>query len=265
MKMNKKWGVVGCGWLGTELAKSLLESGHEVIGSTSTPNKIKFLQERGIKAHLLTAEDFHKKLDWMKELDVLVLNVPPSSFGESYADSMVGIATQIKESCNVIFVSSTSVYPNNNSTVDESSSINGEQRNGPVVSDAEKALENLLREKLTILRMSGLVGGERHPIRYMTGREIKGARQPINLVHRDDCVGIIQKVVNQKFWGQKLNVCSSKHPTKEAYYKKAAVELNLKPPIFIENESNWKIVSNLASREKLGYEYIYDDPFDFPL
>ena len=263
--MNKTWGVVGCGWLGLELSKSLIEKGHYVHGTTSTPEKINSLEELGISAHLFKLEDFQKEAEWLKEIDILVLNIPPSSFGDTYALAMAGAAKQVKESCKVVFVSSTSVYPNHNKEIDENTPTTGTQRNGPYVSSAEIELQELLEGRLTILRMSGLVGGNRHPVKFMSGREIKGADQPINLVHRDDCIGIIQTTVEKNFWGKTLNVCASQHPSKDKYYIEFATKYDLDPPVFISNGGDGKIISNLASIKELGYNYIYDDPFDFPV
>lgn len=262
--MNKKWGIVGCGWLGLELAKSLINAGQEVIGTTSTPEKLKHLENLGIIACLLKQSDFNQNQKWLDDLDYLVLNIPPSAFGAAYGQSMLNIAEQVNNSCNVIFISSTSVYPNTNDTVDENTPATGGQRNGPAVRNAEKVLESELKDRLTILRMAGLVGGDRHPIKYMARRQVKGASQPVNLVHRKDCIGIIQMVVNKNYWGKKLNVCCSLHPSREEYYNRAADQLDLQPPSFFEGESAGKVVSNVASKEILGYEYIYDDPFDFP-
>ncbi len=263
--MNKVWGVVGCGWLGLELAKSILVKGAAVHGTTSTPEKINVLESLGISGHLFTMKDFQKQADWLKEIDILVLNIPPSSFGENYAKAMAGVARQVKDSCKVIFVSSTSVYPNNNQEVDENTPSTGTQRNGPAISAAEKELQKLLDDRLTVLRMSGLVGGDRHPVKFMSGRDIKGADQPINLVHRDDCIGIIQRTVEHNYWGKTLNVCSTKHPSKEKYYTEVAFKYDLAPPNFISNKGDGKIINNQASKKELSYNYIYDDPFDFPV
>jgi nucleoside-diphosphate-sugar epimerase len=262
--MQKKWGVVGCGWLGLPLAEELVSEGESVIGTTSSQEKIEQLREYSIQPELMTQDDFYQPKEWLKTLEILVLNIPPSSFGDEYSNAMASIVKQLNKECKVIFISSTSVYPNCNGEVNEQTSTSGQQRNGPVVSKAEKKLEEILGDRLTILRMAGLVGGSRNPVKFLSGRTISGANAPVNLVHRKDCIGIIQKVQKTNFWGQKLNVCVSEHPTKESYYSKAAKDAGLEQPKFKDEKVDFKIIDNNSSREKLGYTYLYDSPFDFP-
>lgn len=263
--MQKKWGVVGCGWLGFPLAQQLVNDGCTVIGTTSSKEKVERLKEKGIQPQLLKQEDFAHNHTWLGELDILVLNIPPSSFDDQYPDAMYHIAEQLNPTCKVIFISSTSVYPNINGEVDENTPTSGQQRNGPTVSKAEKKLENLLDDRLTILRMAGLVGGNRHPINYMKGRSIRGAQAPINLVHRIDCIGIILKVESTRSWGKKINVCTTQHPSKEAYYAWVAKQKEIEKPIFTKNTGSYKTVNNEASKRILEYSYQFDNPFDFPL
>lgn len=263
--MQKKWGVVGCGWLGFPLAQQLVNDGYSVIGTTRSTEKLGLLKENGIQPEILKQEDFTEKHTWLSELDILVLNIPPSSFGDQYPNAMYHIAEQINSTCKVIFISSTSVYPNINGEVDENTPPSGQQRNGSAVSRAEQKLENLLDERLTILRMAGLVGGNRHPVNYLKGRTVGGAQSPVNLVHRVDCIGVIRKVKALQYWGVKLNICATQHPSKEKYYTWAAKEIGVKEPGFTEEAGSYKLVSNKASKNKLEYSYQYDDPFNFPL
>jgi 3-hydroxyisobutyrate dehydrogenase-like beta-hydroxyacid dehydrogenase len=46
----KQISILGCGWLGSPLAKSLLEKGFSVNGSTTSLEKITVLEKAGISA-----------------------------------------------------------------------------------------------------------------------------------------------------------------------------------------------------------------------
>lgn len=46
--------ILGCGWLGLPLAKSLLEKGFSVKGSTTSIKKIALLEKFGIHPHIVT-------------------------------------------------------------------------------------------------------------------------------------------------------------------------------------------------------------------
>lgn len=262
--MRKKWGVVGCGWLGLPLANELVSEGEAVIGTTSSQEKIEQLKECGIEPQLLIQEGFYEHQTWLRTLDILVLNIPPSAFDDKYPEAMSSVVKQVNKDCKVIFISSTSVYPNCNGEVNEQTPTTGKHRNGPVVSKAEIKLEEILGKRLTILRMAGFVGGNRNPVKYLSGRTISGANAPVNLVHRKDCIRVIREVQRTNFWGMKLNVCASEHPTKESYYTRAAKNAGLKEPKFTEESVDFKIIDNTSSQEMLGYTYLYDSPFDFP-
>lgn len=263
-KRNKKtWGVIGCGWLGLSLAQSLVEKGVEVHGTTRNTEKLKTLNDRGIIGHILKEEDYFNEHEWLKNIEVLVLNIPPSSF-QDYPKAMASVCEQLTSECKVIYVSSTSVYPDLNDWVDEGTPVTGQHRNGPKVAATEQVLNSLLHDRLTVLRMAGLVGGDRNPVRYMSGKNIQGGEQPVNLVHRKDCMGVIGKVVQKEFWGEVLNVCCSKHPSKKEYYEHAANQLNIPAPKFSDDHVSYKKVDNTRSKEELSYDYKYDSPFDFP-
>ena len=263
--MQKKYGIIGCGWLGFTLAQRLVKDTFVVHGSTRSEEKREQLEKAEIIAHVLNGDDFYSTHDWLNLLDVLILNIPPSAFDEDYGKAMLSIAKQLNVNCNVIFVSSTSVYPDFNRAVNEQTPATGTNRNGAVVRKAEQLLIDELGGRLTILRMAGLVGGKRHPVRFLSGRTLKGGDAPINLVHREDCIGVIRKVVDRNFWGEIINVCASQHPKKKAYYEKIATESGLESPEFLEgNEIGYKIVDNRKSKEQLGYQYRFDNPYDFP-
>tara|TARA_B100000508_G_scaffold141096_1_gene146906 strand:+ start:141720 stop:142517 length:798 start_codon:yes stop_codon:yes gene_type:complete len=260
---QKIWGVVGCGWLGLSLAENLTQLGFEVHGSTRSEEKADEISISGLQMHVYNASDRNSEAEWLSDIDLLVINIPPSSMDE-YTEDLLSIVRKINDKCNVIFVSSTSVYPNTNSTVNESTVTSGTNRNGPIVSEAERALLQYLSNRLTILRMSGLVGGERNPVTYMSGKEISGGKDPVNLVHRDDCIGVILRVSEKESWGEIYNVCCSDHPTKREYYEHAAEKHQVPAPMFEENSTKFKIIDNEHLKRSLDYEYKYDSPFEFP-
>ena len=46
--------ILGCGWLGLPLAKSLIEKGFSVNGSTTSVEKIPILESLGIQTSIVT-------------------------------------------------------------------------------------------------------------------------------------------------------------------------------------------------------------------
>ena len=50
----KKISILGCGWLGLPLAKSLIEKGFSIKGSTTSEEKLQVLQNAGIQPFLIS-------------------------------------------------------------------------------------------------------------------------------------------------------------------------------------------------------------------
>ena len=154
---------------------------------------------------------------------------------------------------NVILISTTSVYPNLNRIVTEE---DADEQNAIV------RAEGLVRElgiPCTILRFGGLFGPGRHPGRFLTGkRDVKGGNVPVNMIHLDDCVEIITRVIQQNVWNEVLNACADDHPTRKEFYTNAAADLGVEPPIFLDDEvSEYKIVSNERLKNILNYQFIH--------
>lgn len=263
--MAKRWGIIGCGWLGLPFAKQLIENGAQVIGSTTSPEKMEVLRAYGISPVLLSLSEGNIPQHSFDECDHILLNIPPSSLKENYANQLLKLSSQFKPESKIIFISSTSVYSDNNQIATEQDELDGDGRNAPYIIQAEKKLIEKLQKRLTIIRMAGLVGGNRNPVKFMSGKKYENGKNIINLIHLDDCIGLINKVEHENYFGEIINGCTSEHPTKMDYYTWAAEQINVLPPIFKDNEGKWKEISNKKSTCSLQYQYKYGSPFDFPI
>jgi len=263
--MQNCWGVIGCGWLGLPFAKYSIKIGDKVIGSTTSKEKVQILRDAGISPVLLSTNSNDKLDNLFTSCNYILLNIPPSNLKENYAKEMLTLSQQFNSEAKVIFISSTSVYADKNQDATESDKLDGQGRSAPYIIEVEKILQQKLNERLTIIRMAGLVGGERHPAKYMSGKTYENGKDKINLIHLEDCIGLINEVVQQNYFGEIINGCSTDHPRKMDYYTWAAKKMNVTPPIFQEKEGTWKEVSNNKSKISLKYSYKYESPFDFPL
>ena len=83
----------------------------------------------------------------------------------------------------IIFTSSTSVYPQLDIVFDETYDLNQLPGKNSII-EAENVLRAHFSDRLTILRLGGLIGHDRHPIRFLTGRTIaKSGSDKISLIH----------------------------------------------------------------------------------
>lgn len=262
--------VLGCGWLGLPLARTLAAAGHAVAGSTTTPDKLPALEAAGIRPHLLRLSPETTAADLAPLLagaEVLVVSVPPSRAAAdrtAYAAALQPVAQALAapESVRrVVFVSSTGVYPDEPRLMQES--------------DARAAAEaenHLLRAEwvfsqpgqpwqAAVLRLGGLMGPGRAPGRFLAGRtELSQPEAPVNMLHLTDAVGVIRAVIEQGVWGPTLNVCAAGHPTRRQFYEAATAQLGLPAPQFVAEERGGKQISTEQLHRAVAYAFRYDDP-----
>ncbi|MGB8374406.1 MAG: SDR family NAD(P)-dependent oxidoreductase [Salegentibacter sp.] len=259
--------ILGCGWLGWPLGQSLVEKGHYVKGSTTTNNKMQKLREQQVTPYLMKvyAEGIQGDItSFLSEMEVLVINIPPGLRSNPEANFVGKIGRLIpyleKSSVErVIFVSSTSVYADAEDfpVYTEEDSANGSSETAKQLIASEKTLAENKDFKTDILRFGGLIGPGRHPVNYLTHKSgIRNPKAPVNLIHLDDCIAIIEKIAEKEGPGEIFNAAYPKHPSKEEYYTHMAKERNLAVPEFDQNQpSLGKIISAEKVQKVLDFEF----------
>mgnify|MGYP006195368277 FL=1 len=258
--------ILGCGWLGLPLAKSLLQNGFSIKGSTTSLEKISLLESEGITPFLVRLEEQQisaSVADFLADSQILIINIPPKLRGGSTENFVAKITTLLPFIENstvekVLFVSSTSVYGEDNEFVSEVTVLNPDTEGGRQLAIVENILQKNSRFQTTILRFGGLISDDRNPVRFLSGREnIENPDAPINLIHQDDCIGIIEKIIALNSWDETYNAVAPFHPTRQEYYTQKATELNLALPKFAAlNTIVGKTILNNKLIEVLEYSFI---------
>ena len=258
--------ILGCGWLGLPLAKSLLQNGFSIKGSTTSLEKISLLESEGIAPFLVRLEEHQISesiADFLANSQILIINIPPKLRGGSTENFVAKITTLLPFIENstvekVLFVSSTSVYGEDNEFVSEATVLNPDTEGGRQLAIVENILQKNSRFQTTILRFGGLISDDRNPVRFLSGREnIENPDTPINLIHQDDCIGIIEKIIALNSWDETYNAVAPFHPTRQEYYTQKATELNLALPKFAAlNTIVGKTILNNKLIEVLDYSFI---------
>jgi nucleoside-diphosphate-sugar epimerase len=261
----KKISVLGCGWLGLPLAKSLLKKGFSINGSTTSLEKISILEKNGITPFQISL--FEDKIEGAMDLfldnsEILIVDIPPKLRGDSkenFVGKIHSLIPFIENSTikKVLFVSSTSVFSDDNSEVTEASIPNPDTESGKQLLEAEQLLLSNKNFQTTIIRFGGLIGNDRHPIKFLAGRKnIENPDAPINLIHQDDCIGIIETIISLDLWNAIFNAVAPIHPTRKEYYTQKAMELNLPLPEFEEGKiSAGKLISSIKIETVLNYKF----------
>jgi nucleoside-diphosphate-sugar epimerase len=142
--------------------------------------------------------------------------------------------------------------------VTEETELNPDTESGRQLLEVEQLLQSNPNFKTTILRFGGLIGEDRHPIKFLAGKtNLDNPNSPINLIHQDDCIGIIQKIIELNSWNETFNAVTPFHASRKEYYTQKAADLNLALPEFnVENLSFGKTILSSKIETILGYQFV---------
>lgn len=267
-----KVGIVGLGWIGEPLARNLLHSGYTVVGTTTQSEKKQRLQESGISTKMLQFNPLPegKDVEEIGDVDILYINIPPSrrtnpdSFHPEQISQIRNLAVNGRVA-KIIYVSATSVYPDLGQEAYESDELNLSNTGNPALWQAEQILwENKVYD-LTVVRFGGLLGDNRIPGKYFSGKENVAGHCPANYVYRNDAVRAIEWIISHSLWNATYNVVAPIHPKKFEIYERNARFLGFPPPKSYESDalSSWKQISSTKFLET-GFKFDYPDPLNFP-
>lgn len=258
------------------MARRLQLAGYRIKAATTDPEKAEHLRQSGLETYIVKlsgAADAELPPAFFAA-DILILTVPPGGRRDpeverTYPAKIRQAITAAKAGGveHLLFTSSTGIYGEQQGIVTEDSPLTPVTASGKALVKVEALLRDNYGPQLTVLRLAGLVGGERQPGRWFAGKQdVPGGEQVVNLVHRQDVMAIIEQIIDESHWGQTLNICADEHPTKAEFYPAAARALGLKAPTFMVTESKdrGKLVENERSKVLLGYRYEFSDPIAFP-
>jgi nucleoside-diphosphate-sugar epimerase len=262
--------VLGCGWLGLPLARYLRDAGWRVRGSTTDADNVPSLVASGVEPFILRC-DPELRGDGLTDFfqsRVLFLNLP---FTRQLADpgiyrarieSVVSRARAGKTRW-VIFASSTSVYPDDMIVATEDADFFPDNPRSEILRGIERGLLESEYFDTTVIRFAGLYGPGRPFGGFLSGRgNLSRGRAPVNLIHLDDCLGVVGAVLGKGARNDIFNACGDSHPSRKDLYTKAALFSGLPAPEFSDDNrpASGKIVSNQKVKDRLGYRFSHPDP-----
>jgi nucleoside-diphosphate-sugar epimerase len=271
----KRISILGSGWLGLPLAIELNHANFHIKASSRGPERLAQLRKAGIEAQAYDIEVLNARKNTHEneflQADILIINITSKNI-EAYTQLIAEIENSTIQ--QVLFISSTSVYQNSAQldslaiTEDDAAAL----KPCPLL-DIEHLFQNNAHFKTSILRFSGLIGYQRHPGRFFLAtteddsvycKTIKNPDARVNMIHRDDCIGIIRAVIDQNRWDEVFNGCASQHPTRREFYQAALSHLGDYEPVFSgQTDSLGKVISNQKVKEQLSYSFLHDDLLDF--
>ena len=271
--MKKSVGIIGAGWLGEVLAKTLLSRGFSIQTTSQSAERIEHLQESQIPV-----ERFVLPFDFSQDdiasinvfsKEVLVVCIPPQ-LKKGRTDYPLKIENIVKgaelgQVKHLILLSTTAIYNGLSGKVSESSELAYDAEKVAILAEAEnKALA--FNGRSSILRLAGLIGPNRHPGGFFKrGRTLKDPDVAINLIHQRDVVELVMGLLQSDTCEGVYNGVSNTHMSKGEFYHLASQSLNAdEKPIIknnkrIEKKVTGKIVIGDKIRTDLQYQFCFDD------
>lgn len=237
--------ILGCGWLGLPLARQLVQQGHQIKGSTTSQEKIEVMKSIGIIPYLIKlTEEEPQWVDFLKT-DVLVITIPIKEI-KPFKYLIKTLASTVK----IIYISSTAIYLPSKEPINEKNALDAQH---PLL-----AIEQVIRNSgnpSTIIRLAGLFDQRRHPGRWFANKVLTHPNGPVNLIHLDDCLGIIEKIITHQVWNEIFNACANEHPSRKDFYSRASRALGSPPPQINEQKTSIKIIDNRWIKKKLDFSF----------
>ena len=262
--MKKNISIYGGGWVGAPLAFKLALAEFEVTVSASSAHKQ--AKHPNIKVVEFRAEPNMEKGLWdeMNQSEIQIWAIPPrrkKNSEEFYLQILQDWLSVLDEKIvkKIIFLSSTSIYQNVSDIVDEKSAI----VETSLMAQAESLI---LASKIpsVILRLGGLMGGDRFVAKYFSGRRNDGANCPVNYVHKDDVVALCTLTVEKINKGI-YNIVAPIHPTKGEVGENDIEKRNMPAGTWDYSQPclGGKIISGEKITKELKYQFKHPDPMEF--
>lgn len=262
-----KVAILGCGWIGLELARYLKSRNYEVKGSVTRMERMEKLQQNGIVPYNIKLFENGIQGDitsFLSGMEALVVDIPPGLRKKSetnFLKKMQNLVPYIEKSGikKLVYTSSTSVYKDTNEIPEYTEESETDNTNDAAIQlkNVELLFVNNPNFDASVLRFGGLLGKDRHPITYLSGKTgVKNAKAPVNLVHKNDCVAALALMLKLEEDNTIWNLVYPQHPEREEYYTRVAREKGLAIPEFEQTpKSSGKKISSSKIMDKLNFKF----------
>jgi nucleoside-diphosphate-sugar epimerase len=273
--------IVGCGYVGLPLGVELVRRGHEVFGLRRSAAAEAELKRGGITPLLADITQPHTLKNLPRDFD-WVVNCSASGGGDAadyrqvYLEGNRNLLAWLASSPpkKFVYTSSTSVYAQNDgSLVTENSPTQPEAATAKVLLETEQLLQTSAQQNFpaVIVRAAGIYGpGRGYAFKQFLRGEARiegdGARV-MNMIHRDDLVGIIIAALENGRAGEIYNAVDDEPVSQLNFFEWLAGKLGQPlPPCVASSPDVWrkrgvtnKRISNARLRTDLSYRFLFPD------
>jgi len=235
--------IIGAGWVGSKLAEFLTKKNYHVIATTTSPEKILPLQKVATEVHLM---NFAQNPDFsvLESVDMAIFSMPISR--NSWFEGFQKLKTEFPKT---LLFSSTGIYP-------QEKEVFTEENTGNLRSDISAA-ETLVRNQYpqtNILRLGGLMGGDRSLQNIYKNREPENPDKAANYIHYEDILAVVELFINSERKGETYNLVAPEHPT---------IAEMLNPEKTKKSTGKQRIISSEKLIRDFNYQFLHPNPKNF--
>ena len=269
-----KAAIIGCGYVGTEVARLWQQQGVTVTATTTRSERVEQLRPLADRVQVLQGTDPGALQDCLVDQQVALVCVG-SKRGASYEDTYLGTAKNLAEVLpntqvqQLIYTSTSSVYgQHHGAVVTEETPVNPITVNGEVIAETERTLLGLAGLNVCVLRLGGIYGPGRTLAKIYS--RAAGQTRPgsggewTNWVHRSDIVGAIEFARSHSLAGI-YNVVQDEIPTVKQLIDAVCDRNNLTPVQWDPTQPSARSYSARVSNAKIkaaGYKFVHPRFFE---
>lgn len=268
-----KLAIIGCGYVGSAVARMWHQAGHDVTVTTTTPAKKQQLQAIATKVAVVTGSDLAGLQQVVSDREVVLLSVgskerTPQGYRLAYLETAQNVvkamtSTGVKQ---LIYTSSYGILKQNSgATIDETVEVKPKDEYGEILHQTEQTLLSVPESEFItcVLRLTGIYGPRRELIKIF--KRVAGTTRPgkgeeyTNWVHLEDIARAIDFARQERLRGI-YNLNSDEFLTIKEFFDRLFTAHNLPAVTWDSSQPSTRASNIKLSNQKLkqaGFELVH--------
>jgi nucleoside-diphosphate-sugar epimerase len=264
--------ILGCGYVGSEVARLWHNEGDRVTVTTTTPEKVAQLSSIAHQVAIVEGNDLKAIAEVIKDREIVLLSVAAKrkdTYRQSYLETAKNLVTALQTNNSVkqiIYTGSYAVLGDRKGEwTDETIATNPVTENGQILVETEEILLAVSSPKLKvcILRLAGIYGQGRELIKIF--RSWAGTTRPgagddyTNWIHLEDIVNAIEVARKNQLDGI-YNLASDECLTTSEFFQRLFTTHNLPNVTWDTTQKSIRPYNTRLSNQKIkeaGMQFIY--------
>lgn len=265
-----KLAIIGCGYVGSAVARLWHTAGNEVTVTTTTAERVEELQAIASQVVVVTGDDLSGLKQVVANQDVVLFSIGSKQrtlevYRQTYLETAKNLVAAIKANSGVgqlIYTGSYGIINDQSGqAIDETVTVNPKDEFGEILAQTEQVLLDASADfKTCILRLAGIYGPGREIIKIF--RRVAGTTRPgsgesyTNWVHLEDIVRAIDLAKDRQLEGI-YHVNSDEVMTTKEFLQRLFVAHNLPPVTWDSSQTSPRTYNMKLSNQKIksvGFE-----------